>query len=63
MFQSLRALNKVKTDTTETEKFCRTFDKFFDIFNIRSIDEANSKKKSDLKPIYSSTDDHLQVAK
>ena len=62
-FQSLRTLDKVKTDTTETEKFCRIFDKFFDIFNIRSIEEADRKRKPDLKPIYSSTDDRLQVAK
>ena len=61
-FKTMRTLSKMKVDTMETERFCRIFDKFFDIFNIRNSEEADRKKKPDLKPFYSSTDERLQVS-
>ena len=60
-FQALRELKISQTDTTATEKFCRMFDKFFDIFNTRAIEEADRKRKPDLKPFYSSRDERLEV--
>ena len=48
-------------DTEETEHFCRMFDKFFDLFNTRVIEEANRKKKPDLKPFYADDDLHFKV--
>lgn len=60
-FQALRELKRIQANTTETEKFCRMFDKFFDIFNTRAIEEADRKRKPDLKPFYSSTDERLEV--
>ncbi len=42
--------------TTETEHFCRQFDRFFDCLNVRSKSEWYTKKKDDLKP-YTSLDD------
>ena len=43
-------------DTTETQRFVRTFDKFFDCLNVRSPSEYIKKRKENLKP-YTSTDD------
>ena len=60
-FQALRELRRIQANTTETEKFCRIFDKFFDIFNTRAIEEADRKRKPDLKPFYSSRDERLEV--
>ncbi len=34
--------------TEETEKFCRTFDRFFDCLNVRSTKEWVTKRKPDL---------------
>ena len=60
-FQTLRNLEKMQANTTETEKFCKMFDRFFDIFNTRAIGEADRKRKPDLKPFYTSTDERLEV--
>ena len=37
-------------DTVETRKFARTFDRFFDMLNTRSLEEGIYKKKPDLLP-------------
>ena len=60
-FKSLRELKLTSTDTSETEKFCTIFDKFFDIMNTRSIDEGQRKRKPDLNPFYSTDDPRLKV--
>ncbi len=38
------------SDSTETAKFVCLFDRFFDCFNARSIDECIKKRKPDLGP-------------
>ena len=37
-------------ETKETERFVRTFDRFFDMMNTRCLEEEIQKKKPDLKP-------------
>ena len=43
-------------DTIETRKFVRTFDRFFDMLNTRSLEEGIYKRKPDLLP-YRKIDD------
>ena len=38
------------------------FDRFFDMLNVRSLDEWAFKRKEDLKPYYSPNDDRLKVS-
>lgn len=59
-FKSLRDLGKM-TNTEETEIFCLTFDKLFDIFNTRTIEEGERKRKPNLKPFYKKEDQRLKV--
>ena len=47
--------------TTETEKFCRTFDKWFDCLNVRNKSEYIRKKKPNLKPYTDPEDERLKV--
>ena len=49
------------TDTSETEKFIRTFDKFFDCLNVRSTDEYIRRRKPNLRPYTETTDERLTV--
>ena len=46
----------------ETERFVRNFDKFFDLMNVRSLDEGVRKRKPILKPYRESSDDRLLVS-
>ena len=48
-------------ETVETKKFVEMFNKFFYILNVRSKDEYIRKKKPNLKPFTSCTDERLQV--
>jgi hypothetical protein len=48
-------------DTTETEKFCRIFNKLFDIFNARHLNEATRKRNDNLKPYTDLNDERLKV--
>ena len=48
-------------DTEATEEFCRIFDKFFDLFNTRSVTECIRKRKPDLMPYYRANDIRLKV--
>ena len=57
----MRELKLTTTDTIETEKFCRTFNKFFDICNTHSTNEDMIKKNRDKAPFYSPDDPRLQV--
>ena len=59
-FKTLRTLNLI-SNTEETETFCLNFDKFFDICNIRSIEEGERKRKPNLKPFYVKEDQRLKV--
>ena len=47
--------------TVETERFCRTFDKFFDCMNTRNLKEAKEKRKPDLRGYFSPKDSRLKV--
>lgn len=51
-----------KTDTRETERFIRTFDKFFDLMNVRSLKEGHYKRKENLLPYLTQSDDRLLVS-
>lgn len=48
-------------DTKETVRFVKMFDKFFDMLNTRSLDEAQYKGKPDLAPYRSPEDERLEV--
>ena len=48
--------------TTETERFVRTFDKFFDCLNVRNLQEHHHRRKPNLAPYSSSTDERLSVS-
>ena len=61
-FATMRKLGG-PADTTETERFCRMFDRFFDCMNTRNLEEAKQKRKPDLKPYFSPTDSRLKVHK
>lgn len=43
----------------ETERFIRTFDKFFDLMNVRSTKECVYQRKPNLRPYRKSTDARL----
>ena len=45
-----------QSSTTETEKFVRIFDKFFDCVNVRAIGEVATKRKPN-QEVYKSPDD------
>ena len=47
------------SDTTETERFVRMFDQFFDCLNVRSPNEHVTKRKPYLKPYTSGTDESI----
>lgn len=57
----MRNLGEIKQDTEGTEEFCQIFDKFFDLFNTRSVNETIRKRKPDLMPYYHASDPRLQV--
>jgi hypothetical protein len=48
-------------DTEETERFCRKFNRLFDIFNIRHLYKAERKRNDDLLPYTNKDDVRLQV--
>ena len=50
------------SDCTETAAFVRLFDRFFDCFNVRSIDESIIKRKPDLRPYRGPLDTRLSVS-
>ena len=49
------------SDTKETIRFVRIFDRFFDMLNARSLEECEFKRKPDLAPYRSSEDTRLKV--
>ena len=51
----------IEQDTTETEVFCRTFNKFFDCMNSRHLQESKQKRNEDLAAYSSSDDERLKV--
>ena len=48
-------------ETKETERFIRNFDKFFDLLNVRSLEEHKRKNKPNLKPYERADDERLAV--
>ena len=48
-------------NTSETERFVRLFDKFFDCLNVRSTDEYIQQRKPNLRPYTEITDEQLTV--
>ena len=46
---------------TETIRFICKFDTFFDIMNVRSLDESILKRKPDLRPFRSISDNTFKV--
>ena len=59
-FKTLRTQG-IMQDTEETEQFCRLFDRSFDMFNTRAIDEG-IRKKPDLKAYEKVDDPRFQVS-
>ncbi len=47
--------------TSETEKFVRTFDKFFDCLIVKNRVEHKHRRKPNLKAYYSSQDERINV--
>ena len=58
---TVRSLSQSDNNTEATETFCRIFDKFFDIWNTRSLEESDKKCKPNLKPFYYDFDRRLDV--
>lgn len=50
-----------RPDTKETARFCHIFNKFFDILNVRSLDECVRQRKPDMRPFRQKSDPRLQV--
>lgn len=50
------------SETTETQIFVETFDKFFDCLNVRNLDEHRKRRKPNLEPYRSSDDKRLSVS-
>ena len=57
MFQSFQ-----NEDYSETAKFCKMFDRFFDCMNVRSICEGRNKRKPDLEPYQDVVDTRFHVS-
>lgn len=51
-----------KDEFTETARFCRMFDKFFDCLNTRRIGEGKEERKPDLEPYWSDKDVRFTVS-
>ena len=47
--------------TSETQKFCRMFDRFFDCMNVRAYSEGTKKRKPDLLPYRTASDTRFKV--
>ena len=50
------------SDFDETSKFCRMFDKFFDCFNTRHMEEGRRNRKPDLDPYRSVNDGRFELS-
>ena len=59
--RAMQPSGDVVNDTTETEKFCRVFNKLFDCFNSRSLEEAAQKRNEDVDCYRSASDPRLKV--
>ena len=58
---SVANVQKYVSGATETVIFCKMFDRFFDCLNTRSLYEGSHKRKDDVKPYRSPTDQRFQV--
>ena len=59
-FDTLRSLG-IMQGTEETEQFCRTFDRFFDMLNTRIIHQEIRSKKPDLAAYEKADDSRFEV--
>ena len=57
-FSTVRSLGQSNDNTQATE---RMFDKFFDIWNTRALEESERKLKPNLKPFYYDFNRRLDV--
>ena len=48
-------------DTEETEKFCRMFDRFFDMLNTRILNQETRSRKPDLAAYEKADDSRFEV--
>ena len=48
-------------DHSETQRFVRYFDTFFDCLNVRSLNEHQMRRKENLRPYSSPNDKRLEV--
>ena len=48
-------------ETSETQLFVKTFDRFFDCLNVRCTSEGTQKRKPDLRPYRDPSDPRLSV--
>ena len=55
------ASQSIYSDTTETERFCRIFNRLFDCMNTRNLYESDQKRNDDLKPYTCKDDTRLGV--
>jgi hypothetical protein len=62
-FNICRESQLIVDDTTETENFCRMFNKFFDCLNTRKLEEATEKRNENLACYSSGDDPRLKVCK
>lgn len=55
-------LHYKEEDTTETARFVKIFDRFFDMLNTRSLKEHIFQRKPDLSPYHTPDDVRLKVS-
>ena len=58
---ALEYFNDGTGDTSETQKFVKHFDRFFDCLNVRSMNECIQRRKPDLRPYRDPSDNRLKV--
>ena len=61
-FEQLCKFGFEKGEFTETARFCRIFDKFFDCLNTRRIGEGKESRKPDKEPYWSVKDERFTVS-
>lgn len=59
-FETLRSLG-IMQGTEETEKFCRIFDRFFDMLNTRILHQEIRDRKPDLAAYEKADDSRFEV--
>lgn len=60
MYSALTLYNDEQT--SETQKFVKMFDRFFDCLNVRCTSEGRQKRKPDLRPYRDPNDSRITVS-